>query len=481
MIRIFFIVIIFFISTLKIKSQSLNVQIIDSITKQPIAFTNIYFSNNNGLISDDKGNFELIKSQLPQNDSMYVSMIGYNKKSFSVNNFNDTIIRLIQSPIKLSDVYLTNKKLNSQEIISKVIENIENNYEKGFSKNKIYLNRSSNSITEKFELSKFKSTITDINKNLIDSILGNISKQNKYELETLSYYYGSYQPENQKIQLIKARETYEKANEVLKSLNQKMEDAFKNEVKKDSYFKIKSGIFKTDLDVDGTEEVDSTNVESVKKFEEKKLKNKQEFANDQRNIIHNFYKLLFFNENSDLNFILKPNRYIFSESRIELLGNDIVYLINCTPKGKDKYSATLYINTENYAIVRLDFTNIKPLSNFKLLGISNNIYLREGKIILSKFNNEKYNLSYVKINYGQRVGFDRNIKLIEKNKNVKGRRKQNQISFDMDLKVNVKVTTELQIFESDKISEENFENVDHKNLVTPEYLKEFTTNFWEEF
>ena len=366
MIRIFFIVIIFLISTLKIKSQSLNVQIIDSITKQPIAFTNIYFSNNNGLISDDKGNFELIRSQLSHNDSMYVSMIGYNKKSFSLNNFNDTIIRLIQSPIKLSDVYLTNKKFNSQEIISKVIENIENNYEKGFSKNKIYLNRSSNSITEKFELSKFKSTITDINKNLIDSILGNISKQNNYQLETLSYYYGSYHNDNQKIQLIKARETYEKANQVLKSLNQKMEDAFKNEVKKDSYFKIKSGIFKTDLDVDRTEEVDSTNVESVKKFEEKKLKNKQEFANDQRNIIHNFYKLLFFNENSDLNFILKPNRYIFSESRIELLGNDIVYLINCTPKGKDKYSATLYINTENYAIVRLDFTNLKPLSNFKL-------------------------------------------------------------------------------------------------------------------
>ena len=51
----------------------------------------------------------------------------------------------------------------------------------------------------------------------------------------------------------------------------------------------------------------------------------------------------------------------------------------------------------------------------------------------------------------------------------------------MDLKVNVKVITELQVFESDKISEENFENVDHKNSVMPEYLKEFTTNFWEEF
>ena len=80
----------------------------------------------------------------------------------------------------------------------------------------------------------------------------------------MSYYYGSYEEQKQKIKLIKARETYEKANDVLQSLNKKIENAFKNEVKKDSYFKIKSGIFKTDLDVEGLEELDSTDVESIK-------------------------------------------------------------------------------------------------------------------------------------------------------------------------------------------------------------------------
>ena len=93
----------------------MNVQIIDSATTQPIPYTNIYFSNNNGLISDDNGNFELIKSQLSQNDSMYISMLGYKKSSFLIKDFNDTIIQLIQTPIKLSDVFLTNKKLNRFE------------------------------------------------------------------------------------------------------------------------------------------------------------------------------------------------------------------------------------------------------------------------------------------------------------------------------------------------------------------------------
>ena len=133
-----FLAFIFTCLILNLNSQTLNVKVIDSITELPIAYSNIYFSNNTGLITDESGNFELIKSQLSQNDSIYISMMGYNKRSFYINDFNDTIIKLIQTPIKLSEVFLSDKKLSSEEIILKVIENIENNYEKGFTENKIY-------------------------------------------------------------------------------------------------------------------------------------------------------------------------------------------------------------------------------------------------------------------------------------------------------------------------------------------------------
>ena len=466
---------------LNLSSQTLNVKVIDSITELPIAYSNVYFSNNTGLITDDSGNFELIKSQLSQNDSMYVSMIGYDKKSFFINNFNDSLIKLVESPIKLSDVVLTNKKLSSDEIISNVIKNIEMNYEKEFTENKIYLSRKSNSITEKFRIDKFKSTIPEINKSLIDSLLANLTKENDSGLETLAYYYKNFEDEVQKIKIIKSRETYNKEGEVLESINKKMEEAFKNELKADSYFKIKSGIFGGDLDFEGLEEIDSTNVESIKKFEEKEIKEKDDFANNQIRTINRLYNSLFFEKDSYLNFILKPNKYIFSEPKIDVLGNDLVYIIEAAPKGRGKYSGTLYINPEDYAIVRIDYKNIKTVYNLKLLGIFVNIYFRDGKMIFSKYENEKYSLSYAKINFGRRIGFDRPIKLIEKNKNVKGRRKQNEISFRMDIVFDEKSTTELQVFESKKISKEKFENLKNKNEVMPEYLEEFTTNFWEEF
>ena len=482
MIRNLFILIIFFLFTKKINSQSLNVQIIDSATTQPIPYTNIYFSNNNGLISDDNGNFELIKSQLSQNDSMYISILGYKKSSFLIKDFNDTIIQLIQTPIKLSDVFLTNKKLNSDEIISKVVENINKNYEKEFTKNKIYLSRKSNVTTEKFIINKFKSSVPEINKTLIDSLLANLAKENNSGLETLAYYYRSFDDEfNKKIKIIKSRETFNKEGEVLESINKKMEEVFKKELKPDSYFKIKSGIFGGDLEIEGLEEVDSTNVESLKKFEEKEIKEKDDFAQGQIWVINRIYNFLFFEKGTAMDFILKPNKYNFSVPNLNLLGDDLVYQIEATPKGRSKYSATLYINPNDFALVRIDFRNIKTVYKIKLLGVFVDIYLREGKMILSKFDNEKYGLSFAKINFGQRTGFDRPIKLIEKNKNVKGRRKQNEISFRMDLITDVKTTTELQVFDSKKITKEMFEKVDSKNEIMPEYLDEFTTNFWEEF
>ena len=51
----------------------------------------------------------------------------------------------------------------------------------------------------------------------------------------------------------------------------------------------------------------------------------------------------------------------------------------------------------------------------------------------------------------------------------------------MDIVYDENSTTELQIFESINISKEKFKNIKNKNEVVPEYLEEFTTNFWDEF
>ena len=475
------IILLIFIAYYDINAQSLSIQVKDSLTLSPIPFSTVSFSNNKGLISDENGIFQLIKSELINQDSLYVSSMGYEKVSYPLIKFKDSIIYLRPKPVVLNDVILTNKRLSSIEIIQEVYKNIDKNYEKGLTKNKIFLSKRSSSKTKRFNTSKFKSSIKEINYSLLDSISNNLSKENENALEILCYQFGNIEQDKQKISLIKARETYNKEDEILESLNTKLELYLKENIKSDSYFKIKSGLFGGDLEVDGLHDFDSTDLEVISKKNEEDLKRKKNFAGYQKNTINNFYSTLFFNEDSDFNFILKPNKYTFSEPELNFIGEDLIYVIECNPKGNSKYKGILYINSEDFALIRLDFENIKPLFKFKLLGVAFNQYLRKGKLLLSKFDNEKYNLSYAHVTYNQTFSIDRPIRLIEKNKNVKGRRKQNEISFKIDMAFDQENKTEIQVFESSKISIDEFEKIEETNKVLPEFLDEFTTNFWEEF
>ncbi|MFL2639407.1 MAG: carboxypeptidase-like regulatory domain-containing protein [Flavobacteriaceae bacterium] len=468
-------------------SQSLNVKVLDSVSLNPIPFASIYFSSNKGIISDENGEFELILQELKKEDSLYISSLGFKKLSFSLKKFNDTIVFLTPKPIELENVILTNKKLSSDEILKRVIENLDKNYENRVTENKIYISRKTKSETEKFNITKFKSSIKEINRELLDSIRDNLSKENNSGLETLCYYYENHNQEldkdsiAQKIKLVKARETYNKGDELLQTLNERLEESLKNNLKSDSYFKIRSGIFGGDLDVDGLEEVDSTDLESIKKFQKKELNRKENFAKNVRNYIKGFYSDLIFREKSNLNFILKSSKYNFSEPKLNYVGEQLVYILECKPKGRSKFAGKLYVNADDYAVIRVDFKNVRPLFKLKLLGVSINQYLSEGKILLSKFNNNKYNLSYYQLRFAQRFGIDRSIKLIEKNKNVKGRRKQNEISFRMDLAAKNEFNVEIQVFESNTIDLKKFRNIKEDNKVLPEYIEAFNTNFWEEF
>ena len=467
-----------------INAQSTLVKVLDSLTLTPVPFATVYFSSNKGIIANENGHFELIKKELRNGDSLFISSMGYKKVSFALNQFNDSIVFLSPKVIVLNNVILTNRKLSSKEIIEKVKKAIDKNYQTQLRENKIFYRSEFSGITERFELNKFKSSISEINSSLIDSLLNSLPKENKGITEILCYYYGNQAEGNQKINLIKSRETYNKEDEMLKSLNSKIEKSLQENLKSNSYFKIRSGLlpFSGDLNFDDLWDVeDSTSQEAIKKAQDSELKRKQNFANSRKSRITNVYSKLFYNDGTDLDFILKSNRYKFSIPKLTYLGNQLVYIIDCVPKGSRDFKGTLYINSDDFAVVRIDFKNVKPLFKLKLLGISVNNYLQEGRMVFSKLNNENYSLSYFQFSSARKLGIDRPFKIIEKNKYVKGRRKQNQISFKLDLVFNSINTQELQVFESKVIDEKNFQKIKEENKVLPEFLDEFTTNFWEEF
>ena len=475
--------IIFLLFAVNLKAQSTSVKILDSISFAPIPFATVSFSNSSGIISDENGDFELIKNELNDEDSLFISSMGYKKVSYSLNRFNDSIIFLSPKPIELNNVIITNRKLTSQEIIEKIKAAITQNYQTDLSENKIFYRKEYNSTIEKFEINKFKSSIDNVNDLLIDSLLLNLPSENKSVTEVLSNYYGNLEEDNQKINLIKSRETYKKENEILESLNSKLEESLKKSLKSNSYFKIRSGLlpFSGDLEFDGLWDIDSTNQAALKKANDDEIKRKENFANSIKGRVSNIYSNLFYNDATDLDFILKSNRYEFSNPELNYLGNQLVYVMTFRPKGSKDYKGTLHINSDDFAIIRIDFKNVKSLFKLKLLGFSSDNYLIEGRMVFSKLDKKKYSLTYFQVSSGSKAGIDRPFKIIEKNKFVKGRRKQNQISFNLDFIVNSLNKVELRVFQSKSIDLNLYDNLKEENKILPEYVDEFKTNFWEEF
>lgn len=479
-----YIIIFFFTLCFSINAQSKKVKIIDSLSLESVPFASVYFSNNNGLISDEDGYFELISEQFNAGDTLFISSMGFKTKKIPLGVFTDSIIRLKQESITLNNVIVTNKQLTSSEIIEKVKQNLKSNYEKEISEHKLFFRQDFSQTNEEFTLNKFKSSIKDLNSKVMDSILFNLPKKSKSELESLSYYYLNKEIDTPKIKLIKSRRTNDdNASDLSKSLGENLEVALKENLKSSSYFKIRSGWipFSLDLSIDGLWEIDSTDVDQVKKIKDEEIKRKENFSNGQKSRIQSVYLRSFLNPNSELNFILKSKNYLFSEPELFYLDNDLVYVINCSPKKSDKFKGTLYINSEDFAVLRLDYENVKPLSKFKLLGISISSYLEKGRMIFSKFNGEKYNLSYFQSTRGSSVSIKRPFKIIEKNKVVKGRNKQNQISAKLNFSTRSIYNKELQVFKIRTMDSKEFEEINEENQVLPEYLKEFKTNFWDEF
>ncbi len=469
------------------QAQVVSSKIVDSISKEPIPYATILFKKR-GMISNEEGRFSfLYKNGAQPTDTLTISCIGYKTIAKPLNQFKDSLIYMSPKTIELKEVVLTDKKYTAQEILEKVKANISKNYNFDYTKKRLFFRQSQHQNFVKSDYTLKKSTIKELNKPFLDSVLNSVPKQNSYYTEILADLYGNLTKEQQKIDLIKASELYDKNNEVgLTALEDKFNKILEKNVKPDSYFKIKSGIFGDKVDMDefkGDKKIDSTDTEALNKQleEEKKRKEdrKKNFAKNRRRSLGTMINGLFFNEKSKLNFINKSNRYEFTLLDLTFLGNDAVYVLEFKPKRSEDYKGKLYINTDDFAIIRADYENVKAVKNFKLLGISYRVYQSKGKIIFSKAEDNRYNLQYLEKENASRFGIRRPLKIIEKNKHVRGRRKQNELYVKLDMAVTSSEKNEVVVFDAENVTTPVFEAFKEKNAMLPTYMPKYNPEFWK--
>ncbi len=483
------ILIIFLFISLSNQAQELiKAKLIDSTTQKPIPYANILLNNKSGVISNEFGTFQMyLNKKIRPSDSLFISCLGFETKRFSVEKFTDSIISLNPKSIELNEILVSNKEYTVDEIIEKTTEQLNSIYNLDYLKNKLFFRESNYTNILKSDVIIKESSIPEFNQDFIDSLMHDVPKHTNSYTEILGNMYGRLTLESpRKFDVIKASRLYDKSQEItFEGYEKKFNEIIKKHVKRDSYFKIKSGWFGTKEEIDSSffGDKDEKEVEQTKELIEKQkkheLERKNNFLKYRKQTISNLERNSFIFDNTNLNILKKSRKYDFELLDYIFVNDNFVYKIAFSPKRRADYKGVMYINTDDFAVVRLDYENVKPLKSFNLLGISYKENLHRGTLIYSKNDTEKYALKYAEISEGNKFGLKRPIKIIEKNKHVKGRRKQNEISGKIHFIVSNVTKKELVFFESESISETEFNNFIEEAKVTPTYLPKYDPDFWK--
>ncbi|CDF80702.1 conserved hypothetical protein [Formosa agariphila KMM 3901] len=471
-----------------IAQTEFHARVIDSTTQDPIAFATISYNNTTGVISNDVGQFQVqINTSITEQDSLFFSCLGYESKILSAQTFQDSLVYLNPKSIELNEVMLFNKNYTVDQIIEKVEDNLEKNYSTNFEKSKLFFRETYESTILRKSIKIKESTIPEFNQELTDSILNDVPIHSSQYTEVLGELYKNRTNTDQdtitKLDILKASELYDKNNQMtFEAYEKKLNAIVKKRVKRDSYFKIKSGLFGTKTEIDSslfqseTDQNAEAFLEAEKKKEEDKKKNFLKYRKWTANSIETNS---FVNKKSYLNCIHKSNRYEFELIDYSFLNDQYVYKIEFKPKRSEDYNGILYVNTDDFAVIRIDFKNVKSLKTFKLLGVALDVYLKQGSLIYAKNDAGTYSLKYAEIEGANKTSVNRPLKIIEKNKHVSGRRKQNELSADINFIVTNRYKREMVVFENETITETDFKTFKEQADVKPIYLPAYDPEFWK--
>ena len=459
-------------------SQDISGKVIDQETKEPIPYVSILLNDNEGGISNEEGDFSITTPRhVLKNDSVYFSSIGYKTKAVLIQKLKNITISLEPEILQLSNVYISGQKLTAAEIIDKLKNNIVKNYNSNSTKHRFFMRESFKQYYKKLKFDYKKSSIKEISKELIDSMVKSIPKRTSYYNETLGDFYSNFERNYKKLYIIKTSKLYNENQEVsFEELQNKFMQVLNDNVKKNSYLKVKSGLFGTKIGVDSI-------VNSAKNFDkiEKEYEQKNYFISRKKSI-ETLTKNVFYNEESDINVIRSSSRYNFVKKDFTYIDGELVYIIEFSPKRYKDFKGTLYINTDDFAVMRLDYSNANPIYDkiFNMFGVNFNHVKYSGTMIFNKFEgSNQYSLKYLSHENGRSLLLNRPLTIIEKNKHVKGRRKQNELRLQMNFDIIDRVKRELIVFTETNTTPEEFISIKEKKFVDVKYFSSYNADFWK--
>ncbi len=448
--------------------------IVMDIDKQvALPYTNIYVKHKHiGVVSNEKGNFLLDIVGLDKDDTLRFQYIGYTTRYITLGELDTmSIVYLKEEIFNLNEALIFGNKINVKDIVKKVLENKDKNYQKTTNKSQAFIRVRNLSDVQEFELETKKNSISQLDTELIELLEEKIPRQSTSYTDFLGdLYFNKNEDDSIKFKIDPIRTVSLKEKDIAEL--KQFETIFENivaETKDDEYWKVKSGIFsqKIDMDEDTANQVNDT-LEA----------NQRRVSNYSRGIKYRM-RYSSFDDKDNWEFLHSTGKYKYTLVGGTRVNGEDVYIIDFEPNNSGMYIGRMYVSLETYALIRADYEYApeKHGTNIHLLGIGYTENEFSGSIYFEK-KDSTYMLKYFSYKVGTEGSIERNVSLLKKRERFLFDKKTNEIKLGVHFAVNSQESVEYLVLDNHSIPQDQFTSFEQKKIMDIIYVDQFDDNLW---
>ena len=455
------------------QDKQVNGIIIDALTEKPMSYVNVaVIGSTYGTVSNQNGEFRLNLEGFAKEDSIAFQYLGYKAIKMPLNLLKDGMrIEMKEEAVKLKVVTILANPTSPKELIKKALERKTENYPLIAQKREVFKRFNNASHINTFDLSLIKSSIPEIDQNLIRELVDSMPRYSRSYEDKLYTLYSIPEDSvklNNKVVGIKNVVLKEDTGGDLDKIANIFTELFDNKTDDKTFWKYKTGpvsLRDSHVKVSGLED-DSTLTAN---------------ARIDSLFLKNISTLYFITGERGWNweFIQKPDRYKYKIEGMAPISGEYAYAISFTGKIRGDYQGMIHISADSYAVLRIEYSikERKKEKSFKLLGISFGDIDDSGLLLFEK-DEFGYFLKYSMHSSASKYGIKRPFELIRKQKRTIFNKKLYEAELDINLHGLSESCSETLVVYREAISEEEFNRIQEKG-VKPERITSYSDSLWQ--
>lgn len=395
-------------------AQQESWQLKDRVTGEPIAFATVLTGPDKGTISNEEGMFSLDLDKIGP-AGVRISCMGYRTLTLGRERFGaaDRLLLLEPAAIQLNEVQLGNRIPGADEIIRLVREKLASNYPQQGQPYQLFYRESEHMQFDRLDLELEKAS--DLNKAALQQAdarlrkLGeDIVRSNARKFLDFSGAYMAHSDTSSVLRIDRVTELLDHNKDYsMDNIQERAKRIILSHLDSTRTYKLKTGMFKIEDSISPTEEFtdseaeDSTNLSYLKG----KARGLAEIAS--------------WKEGTRLRDFLDPDLYEYTFLKATYFDGNYVYAVGFEPdRRKAKYSGTLYVDVNSFAVLKADYQYAPGRTGEKvnlklLLGIRYEENLSRGTVIFRRNETNQFLPYFVQQQYGNYIYLHRDLKFIE--------------------------------------------------------------------